>query len=401
MWRRLRTLSVAVAREPVEFALRSRRPWRVAFVVYVLMLTVGTHWPRLQLGTEEVPVSDKLVHAAAFGMLALLLMQTGWVRRRWLAAVMAAIWAVVDELSQGIPWLGRTVRVDDVLAGLCGILTVLMVAWAMRIRGAGAARVHEQRWRHALNRMFQRPATWIMVILAGLIGAAVGVPVSLAISRLFINPMPAQAFVIGVVFGGSALGYFVIEVLRRRELEAMRAIKPCLRCNELLAEASAAQPAGSCPACSETYIDGQWADPPSLSAAFLSTRLIGAFVLWMLSVAAMMTGAVGILQAGMNWPWARRLDEFYRLLGADIGTLIDATIVAAAAALILSWYRRSVARRLDRQSRQCVHCDYDLRATAVDNGRGVCPECGEMFLVVPNAADADLEPSVGFTARVS
>ena len=61
---------------------RVLRPWRWAFVVYGVVLTVATHWPRLELG-PEVPASDKVLHLVAFAVLTVLLWRTGWPARAW------------------------------------------------------------------------------------------------------------------------------------------------------------------------------------------------------------------------------------------------------------------------------------------------------------------------------
>ena len=54
-------------------ALRIRRvtfSWRAVFVMYALVLTTATHWPRLDLGPSGP--NDKLIHLFAFGLMPLL-----------------------------------------------------------------------------------------------------------------------------------------------------------------------------------------------------------------------------------------------------------------------------------------------------------------------------------------
>ena len=54
-----------------KYLRRLTKPWRVVFVLYACALTVATHWPQLDIGTETQPAPDKLLHLFAFGGLAL------------------------------------------------------------------------------------------------------------------------------------------------------------------------------------------------------------------------------------------------------------------------------------------------------------------------------------------
>jgi len=94
---------------------RTTTLWRIAFVLYALALTVGTHWPNLTL-SPEVPVSDKSIHFTAFGTLTILLWLTRWIRSRIVTGVIVMVWAAVDEVSQGLPGVHRTVSIYDLLA---------------------------------------------------------------------------------------------------------------------------------------------------------------------------------------------------------------------------------------------------------------------------------------------
>jgi hypothetical protein len=104
----------------------------VALVVYALVLTVGTHWPALALGSEEQPAPDKLLHMLAFGGLAVLLWRSRWVRPLWLVVLLAVVWAAVDELTQGIPVLRRWVSWQAMVAGQMGVILVGAWWWPTR-----------------------------------------------------------------------------------------------------------------------------------------------------------------------------------------------------------------------------------------------------------------------------
>jgi VanZ family protein len=108
--------------------------WRAAFLAYVAVVVVLTHWPRLTLDVPGVERPDLFVHMAVFGMWALLLMLSGLVgrissvRAVLLAGLIAASYAAVDEGTQAIKFFHRTVAWDDLAANLAGIVIVTAVA---------------------------------------------------------------------------------------------------------------------------------------------------------------------------------------------------------------------------------------------------------------------------------
>lgn len=99
---------------------------RGTFVAYLVALTIGTHWPKLQIeGPVERP--DLWIHFAAYGGLCVLGAASAWFgpalsRRNVLAtAAITGVWSVVDEVTQGIPVLHRHVSLLDALANLGGV----------------------------------------------------------------------------------------------------------------------------------------------------------------------------------------------------------------------------------------------------------------------------------------
>jgi VanZ family protein len=117
--------------------LRSPLVWQLVLAGYWLALFVGTHIPK------TMPVlpgdqSDKLVHFAAFAMLAALLATTwqlaaGKLNYRHLAAVwiVVAIYGAVDEWTQS--FVGRDTSVWDWTADATGaLLALILFAWIHR-----------------------------------------------------------------------------------------------------------------------------------------------------------------------------------------------------------------------------------------------------------------------------
>ncbi len=112
------------------------------FVAYAVLLFIGTHWPNLKIPTAVVQRPDLVIHLTAFGTWTVLLWWSGLagLRARWRTAVrvlvIGLVYAAVDEVSQGIPGLGRTVALDDYLADALGVgvgaLVAALGAWWLR-----------------------------------------------------------------------------------------------------------------------------------------------------------------------------------------------------------------------------------------------------------------------------
>lgn len=99
------------------------RHWRVAFFVWLILLTIATHLPQeppIETPTIESP--DKLLHFAGFGMLAFLFMSTGWIRNVFLSWFLVATWALLDEVTQDLLPLNRTYSNGDLIASELGVL---------------------------------------------------------------------------------------------------------------------------------------------------------------------------------------------------------------------------------------------------------------------------------------
>jgi VanZ family protein len=119
--------------------LRNARAWQAGLALYWLALLIGTHLPA---DAPLVPGSgvDKLIHIAAFSVLAVLLAAT-WqfsagqligrhLRMAWLAI---AVYAALDEWTQSL--VGRYASAADWLADAVGALAgLLLFAWCRRRR---------------------------------------------------------------------------------------------------------------------------------------------------------------------------------------------------------------------------------------------------------------------------
>ena len=115
--------------------MRWARAAQIALPVYWLALFVATHYPRVPI-PGEVPHGDKLVHFAAFGLLAFLFWQFVAARRplgpRFVLAAAAILvpYAALDEWLQ--QFVGRHTDPADFVANTAGVVAVLAVLEVLR-----------------------------------------------------------------------------------------------------------------------------------------------------------------------------------------------------------------------------------------------------------------------------
>ncbi len=116
---------------------------RILFVLYTLALVTATHWPGLAIASPSFSRLDLLIHAGVFAGWTILLTTSAFfgpplARRNITRAIpIAFAYALLDELSQGIPILRRTVDPLDLAANAIGItlagVAMLLVARATKV----------------------------------------------------------------------------------------------------------------------------------------------------------------------------------------------------------------------------------------------------------------------------
>ncbi len=131
------------------------------FAAYAIALVIGTHYPGIRIeGAMERP--DLLVHVAAFGFWAFVLMMCRFfgsalsLRNVLVSAGIALVYAGLDEVTQGIPGLNRTVAIEDFLAGAVGVVGAVVVA--------GLAVMAKKR-----SGGYHGPPIWVVSIASGFI----------------------------------------------------------------------------------------------------------------------------------------------------------------------------------------------------------------------------------------
>ena len=114
---------------------------------YACLLVWATHYPKPQDLLGPDPPSDKLLHVGAYAIFAALVAATllamGRLSTRGTrtAAAALAAFAVVDEVTQPLPWFGRSADpvdwIFDVAGIAIGMAGIAALAFALRRRPTG------------------------------------------------------------------------------------------------------------------------------------------------------------------------------------------------------------------------------------------------------------------------
>lgn len=373
-------------------ARRSRvlRSWRIALVGYALALTTATHWPRLAL-SAEIPASDKTIHLIAFGMLTLLLWRSSLFDPRtplWLVAIIAYAWAGLDEVSQGIPFLHRSVSWYDWIANACGITCALAIIWSMRpLQDAeqldGPNQARSRLFEFTFDDMFATRRPWL-IGFATLLACAIVI-----VFGHFILPTPRAVGVFGLIVVIIAIHvlYLVYRGIFFRRFEQVLREKPCLECGSIQRQPSESafrlSPCESCGA--DRHASSFVLTPRPSFAAVARVSAIPALVAFA-GISAMFSLVLllpYIYSLTITTPTGRSAaPRFAQLLGRMPPTLnsaIDLTLYVLLIAVVIRLWRGRFAAYVDRAVR-CRKCGHDLHGTPTnERGEGVCGECGEAF----------------------
>jgi hypothetical protein len=372
--------------DPSPIALRHRRvhrPWRIAFIGAAVLLTVATHWPRLQL-PAEVPLTDKGIHLAAFATFTVLLWQTQWIHRLWLTFLAAVAWAGLDELSQGIPGVNRYVGWDDGLANVMGVLCSASIIWALGPVGARANRQRLRVQQYMLDELFTTRSAWLIMLGTS---AACAAPLFIMMLRAMDGRSTTQLPVYEVAGAWLVITPLLLLPGLRRVTSRVRGQQPCLACGEPDApHASDADGHGTCRRCGGHNAAGQWRPLPAPSLRMMwrgakrpfiyaFSAIAGVFILVLLlpSIHA---------YALEHWGSGSLLNILMRSVGRGahrFASVVDITLYCVLLAASIRLYRSGLARSYD-QAIRCRACGFDLRGSATDEqGRGRCSECGQEF----------------------
>jgi len=364
-----------------ELARRLARPWRAVFVLWALVVTLATHWPSLEVGSDTFPAPDKIVHMITFGSLVVLLRRTRWIARLWPVGLIVLAWTVLDELTQSLPVLDRTFSAQDVAAGQIGVAVALAWYWALSPIGGPANRARLGYRAFVVDDLLARPGAWIVVAGAGAGGAVVvGAATGLIAHGAGAGIMLPTSIMAGGFAGGVAASTAALAEASRRRGIVLGDVRPCFACGNPCGEVAVADDGrGDCPACRTSFHAGQWAPPMLLPLRVAARGTIPAI----LAGGAILLGALAIyglvLGVSIHLTAAQSLLRGWHALLPDMQLVVDMALIAVALAVSVRVYRRRQAPLYDGQHRCCRCCDHLLAGAVVTRGTGRCSECGTMF----------------------
>ncbi len=382
--------SAAAARR--RLARRASAPWRLALAVYAAALLLGTHWPRLSLGTEESPFPDKLVHLGAFGGLTVLLVLSR-VLPVWAAGIVAAVWTALDELSQSIPGLGRTISWQDLAAGLLGVALAMTWVWALGPVGGLPSQTRRACRAHVRRELLRRPRTWVAAGLGAGLGGAVLSAID-AIAHLvgwLLAPDVSnnlERVMLIAPLAAAAAGCGTVAFLTERAMTGLDLHRPCFACGRLSHDARLDEfGRGRCTECGAALHRGQWTN-----VMFSHDTAVGRSALR--AVAAMgIVALAGLTLLGVPIVLSERFRAVHAIFAwwgqpEDLRQAAFLAVNAAVWALGTRVFRSHQARLFDRQHASCRACGYDLSGAPLEYGCGGCPECGVPFVRFPQQPEA-------------
>lgn len=357
---------------------RALRNIRIATVLYLLILIVATHWPRLRVNVGDSEI-DKLMHFFGFGFVVVALHLARWCTPRWLLLSTCILFTLVDEITQSTLSVGRTWSLADVFAGWLGVVVMFCFVEATRPRGGAGTRERYERWLDVAASLLARGRTWWLLLGVGLLGVAGGGFLLYSLDSGFPRPNPGRASVVGGIFGGLVVVHWLLETGFGRERRRMLRERRCPGCGlrDALEDGDEADPV-PCSGCDQPLVPDTWAELPAiplrrvLRSIYLPLLVGGTIVLGLNVVRS-------LLLVIWSAPAAVELEQWWRRFGFEEQGIIDLTLFGLLGAVMLWFAVRSVARRLDRQGVACIACEQGLTGVPAPGGLGRCPECGARF----------------------
>ncbi|MDE0889885.1 MAG: VanZ family protein [Phycisphaerales bacterium] len=345
--------------------------WRRGMAVMsVLVLLIGTHYPRLVIGAPgDGP--DKILHFLAFAAVTVMLRISGIASTNAVAIVVMIGLAIFDEVTQQIPGLGRSFDWLDLVADTCGILVA--VAWIAALspsrNGPDWFKANDRRTLASLRFLLATGTNWLHLGIATALGAMIGGTLLGVAGR---NPVvgPVTMVVVGAATGAIAGLIAALEAGRRHASGRIRRERRCLHC-------LAVEGGDPCSGCGTPIDTTVHREIPARRSAFIAT---GWSIVTAAAIASLYFLAVNLASSISGLGSALRR---YDALGLSFEMMVDATILGFVGAFVVYRSRRRLALIASRLGLECLRCRHDLRGLSTSRGTGRCPECGEEFILDP------------------
>ncbi len=351
---------------------------RLVAGLYLLVLIVLTHWPKLEVVSDGPPI-DKLMHFIAFGLAACAVFLAQWCVRWWVLLPVMLGFTLLDEITQATLSTGRVYSGADIVAGWLGVLVVVALVHAFRPLGGPSAMYRRQQWLDGASSLLARPAPWMIIFISGALGALVGGVILVTLDSYYPRPHPARAMLLGALVGSLGLAHWTFEGGLRRELQLMRQQRRCAGCGAPQdAEGLSEDAELACPACGHANRVIDWEPQTTLSKGLLIHAIFRPLITSGLCLLLLVV-TWGVLVGFRDDPRVIDFDLWWRQLGYESQAVMDLTVGGLLAALTISGFRRRVARAVGLQASRCLACGQDLHGLSTSGGLGRCPECGQWF----------------------
>ncbi|MCH2133948.1 MAG: murein biosynthesis integral membrane protein MurJ [Phycisphaerales bacterium] len=359
------------------------RPWRLLFLVYFVLLTIGTHLPSTDLTGQGSVLPDKLIHFFAFGILTLLLWRSRLIPLAWLVPAAVSVWIPIDEWTQQLAGPGRVIALDDMIAGWMGVATATSLIFVLSPWGSTPLRASRRRFHYLMDQVVADRRVGLRLIFIPSIAFLILFFVPWTLAEYW-PPMAwagtyVQSLFLGCLAVTVSIGLLLLTAPFRAAATRLREETPCLDCGEPLSLDTADEHGGvTCPTCSSYGWGAQWeplVTPPTVLS--ITPRFI-------LGLACFLVVAVGWISLGelilQSTPptFAKTIELPLFLLGAAIG--------AAAATAIIAGL---TSRKVTRMGWTCPACTFDLSGAPSQAALRRCPECTRMVMDWQNAQRAD------------
>ncbi len=370
---------------------RNRR-LRVWFIVggALIALSIMLRWPTYAV-TVPSPSSPQILWSLLGAHACIWFLWFRWnPLRTTVAAILVAVsWPVLDQcvvLLMRYPHASPLVEIPEFAASELGVWLGWWACWFFQPYAGIAEKTRRAFWRHTIFQALRKGTNWNGILLRvapSVVLSSAGLLLMPALLRMvvvrgtgagqvYFPIVPTAGFVILGVIGGllglfGSVPYVARWIVLKRSTEYEQS-RPCFRCQSRCSDIPFdATGWGTCAGCGTPVHDGQWIAPPCVTSTSRAHRS-------RYQISALKAIAAGLLPLAAGY-----------LLVSHYSSPADLFFIGFLPALILFYtsiwriMRIDLARRYDRQHIECRECCYDLKGAPLDNGVGVCPECGTRF----------------------